>query len=141
VFSHNTVLLSIQSWDYAHRYGRDQFANVVNENVLEAIDDAQHDLADQSEAQQEERKWKHLCLKFPDEVELSSRVVNADAGEDDCLKLELIPIKVVHLKLTGVQCTMMHTAWKVARTDVKARKKRKQKRKTTRVMLLVFLTC
>ena len=125
VFSKNTVLLSIQAWDYTHLHGRDQLANVVSENVLEAIDDAQHDYASQPCDKKQARKWKHLYLKFSDEVDLSAKEINSGAGEDETLKLELVPVTVEHPKLKGMKYTAMCAARKVARTDIKARKKGK----------------
>jgi len=129
VFSSNTVLLSIQAWDYTHLNGRDQLENAVTENVLEAIDDSQHDCAAQPSDKKEARKWKHLFLKFSDEAELSAKSIHSNAGEDENLELELVPVAVEHPKLKGVSYTTMYAAWKVARTDIKARKKGKVEKK------------
>ena len=77
----------------------------------------------------EARKWKHLYLKFPKGVELSAKSINMDAGDDENLKLELVPITVAHPSLPGISHTALYAAWKVARADVKARKKGKLEQK------------
>ena len=88
------------------------------------------------------RKWKHLYLRFGGGIELSSKVINSDAGEDEKLKLELVPITISHPKLHGKSYTSMYAAWKVARTDMKANKKgklEKQEDKSDAAMLLESL--
>ena len=129
IFSEDAILISIQAWPCSHLNDRDQFANHVGPNVVEALDDAHHDCAGDAADVKEARKWKHLFLKFPEGQSLSSKVVNKDAGEDEKLKLELIPVKAMHKGLQTA-CTSLFAAWKVARTDIKARKKGKLEQKS-----------
>jgi len=125
VFSSDTLLLSIQAWDCSQLKDRDEFSNVVDDNVLEGIDAAHHALADAQEDKKEARKWKHLFLKFGGGVELSAKAINENAGEDDKLQLEVVPIAFAHPEMRNVQCTSVHAAWKIARADIKANKKGK----------------
>lgn len=129
VYSSDTVLLSIQAWDYSQLHDRDEFEKQVTSNVLEAIDAAHHDLAEEPADRSEARKWKHLFLKFKDGVELAAKCINEDAGEDEKMKLELIPATVKHPKKANLNYTAMYAAWKVARTDIKANKKGKLEKK------------
>jgi len=125
VFSSNTVMLSIQAWNYSHLHDRDQFEDKVDTNVLEAIDGSLNDYANEAADIKEGRKWKHLLLEFPSDIELAAKPIHANAGDDEKLELDLIPIEVTHPKHKSLRYTSMYAAWKVARTDVKARKKGK----------------
>ena len=125
VFSSNSVLLSIQAWNYSHLYDRDELETNVDENVLEAIDNCHHGLEDESSDVKEARKWKHLLLQFGDGVELSAKHIFLGAGDDEKLKLELLAVTVTHKKMPTLNYTSMYAAWKVARIDMKPNKKGK----------------
>jgi len=129
VFNDNTVMLSIQALNYSALYDRDQFEKRVSENALEAMDNAHHEVVDETGAIREERKWKHLYLEFDNDVKLSAKEINEFAGEEGKLDLQLIPVTASHPKNKAIKHTAMCAAWKVARLDQKARKKGKVEKK------------
>jgi hypothetical protein len=101
---------------------------------------AHHNLEGKPSDRKEARKWKHLILKFGNGVELSAKSINEDAGEDEKVKLELIPVTITHPKLKTA-CTTMYAAWKVACIDLKANKRASLRRKMIRVMPHSFWIC
>ena len=97
-------------------------------NVIEAMDGTNNEYANNAADIKEARKWKHLYLKFPSGLHLSAKHIYLGAGEEEKLELEMIPITVKHPCLAGTYVTM-YGAWKVARLDVKGRKKGKTEKK------------
>jgi len=132
MFSSNKVLVSVQAWNCSVLCDRDQFEQRVSSNALESMDAAHHDIVNNEGATKEDRKWKHLFLDFDDDVQLSAKAINANAGEDEKLELQLIPVTVAHPKNASIKHTSMCAGWKVARTDIKARKKGKAEKKETK---------
>jgi hypothetical protein len=102
-------------------------------NVMHAMDDACHAF--------EENKasccWNHLLLEFPAGHMMSGKDIYEDAGDDEELELELIPILYSHLSLSNAQNTVPYAAWKVARSNLRASKKGKidQKNKSKELLL------
>ncbi|CAB9506771.1 unknown protein [Seminavis robusta] len=126
IIAKNKILLSTQAWNYSCLYDRDEFKKNVQPNELEALDGAHHDIYDESSGEiKEDRKWKHLVLEFPERVKLSAKEIYGDSGEDDKLELQLLPVTVTHPKQPKLKYTSMFAAWKVARVDIRARKKGK----------------
>ena len=87
VFNSNTVLLSMQAWNYSHLYDQGKFKAHVSENCIDAMEGAHHDIVDDEGVIKEDRKWKHLFLEFPNEVDLSAKAINEHAGDDEKLGL------------------------------------------------------
>jgi hypothetical protein len=54
--------------------------------------------------------WKHLLLEFPAGHMISGKDIYEDAGDDEELELELIPILYSHLSLANAQNTVHYAA-------------------------------
>jgi hypothetical protein len=93
---------------------RDKTALHVDECVTNAMDNARH----QYFADFEQRQWKHFYFVFPDNHELSAKDICMDAGEDNKLDIEIIPIKTAHLTEKGTMDLQHWAAWKVTRVDI-----------------------
>jgi hypothetical protein len=91
------------------------------------MDDARHAYFEKKAA----REWKYLILDFPQEHELSSKNIYKDAGEDEELKLEMVPIVYSHPQMAGTN-SQHWAAWKVARTDLKVHKRGKVEAKESK---------
>jgi hypothetical protein len=119
IFSSNSVLLQVPAWSFSVLSNRDEFDGVVTPNLTNAMDDARHDFF----ANKEARKFKQIVLTFPKSYVLSAKDIYEDAGEDQELELEILPIKYSN------QNKEMHSehwaGFKVARIDLKAHKRGK----------------
>jgi hypothetical protein len=134
VFSSNSILLQVPAWSYSVLTNRDEFDSVVTSNLTNAMDDARHDFF----ANKQARRFKQILLNFPKGYVLSAKEIYGDAGEDQELELEILPLK--HYSNNVTYCE--HWAgFKVARIDVKARKRGKvetpQKQSKAAALLLL----
>jgi hypothetical protein len=122
VFTSNSVLLRLPSWPYSVLHNRDEIALSVNATACGALDDARHSFAQEKAA----REWKYLVLDFPSDHQLSSKVIYDEAGDDEELELEIIPIQYTHKNIIKKGLGSQHwESWKVVRTDVKVHKRGK----------------
>lgn len=134
IFSSNSVLLQVPAWSFSVLSNRDEFDGVVTPNLTNAMDDARHDFF----ANKEARKFKQIVLTFPKSYVLSAKDIYEDAGEDQELELEILPIKYSN------QNKEMHSehwaGFKVARIDLKAHKRGKveAKEKKSKAAALLF---
>jgi hypothetical protein len=120
VFTSNSVLLRVPAFPYSILHNRDEIAANVSATTSDALDDARHSF----EQDKAGREWKYLVLDFPTNHELSSKVVYKEAGDDEELELEIIPIQYSHPNITGLGSEHW-AAWKVVRTDLKVHKRGK----------------
>ena len=124
VFTSDSLMLRFPAFDYSLLHDRDPVNAPFAASVQDDLDDARHTYDQESQA----REWKHLSLQFPSDHSLSSKVIHDGAGEDEELEFAIVPVQTTHPKLpTPIQnyCGV----FKVARTDVKARKKGKVQKK------------
>ncbi len=119
-FPSNSLLIKLPAWPYTILHNRDEIEAHVSTPVTDAIDDARHDFSQDKAA----REWKYLVLDFPTDHRLSSKEIYDEAGEDEELELEIIPVVYSHPKIKG-QGTQHWAAWKVVRTDLKVHKRGK----------------
>jgi hypothetical protein len=59
-------------------------------------------------------------LDFPSDHILSSKEIHDEAGDDEDLLLELIPVVYAHPLLGSATNTVHYVAWKVARAGMRA---------------------
>jgi hypothetical protein len=120
VFTSNSLLLKVPAWPYSMLQNREEISAHVSTTVTDAIDDARHNFSQDKAA----REWKYLVLDFPTDHHLSSKEIYDEAGEDEELELEIIPIVYSHPVIEG-SGTQHWAAWKVVRTDLKVHKRGK----------------
>jgi hypothetical protein len=130
VFSMNQVLLSVPAWPYSPLMNRDEIANLVDGIVTDGMDDARHAFDDNKES----RRWKYILLDFPPSHSLGSKEIYDEAGEDEELKLELIPFVYAHKKIPNAVNTIHYAGWKVCRTDIRPTKRGKVEQKENKSM-------
>jgi hypothetical protein len=122
LYRQNAVHIRYNSWPYGLLHDRDDLEKSIDERCMVGID-AKHNEFLQKPGN---RKWKHLFLNFPQGHTFSAKALNADAGEDHELELELVELTGDGVKpadcITGRHC---YAAWKVARVDTAPRKKGK----------------
>jgi hypothetical protein len=123
VFTNKSVLIKLPGWLYSPLNDREEFKQRVTDNVTNAMDDCRHAYYEDKSR----REWKYLLLDFPDDHELSSKEIIDEAVDDETLKLEIVPIayKIFKKKKGPPQCLTHWACWKVARTDVKSKKRGK----------------
>jgi hypothetical protein len=123
VFTNKSVLIQLPGWLYSPLNDREEFKKHLTDNVTNAMDDSRHEYYEDKIR----REWKYLLLDFPDDHELSSKEINDKVVDDETLKLEVVPITYkVFKKKKGSPVSLTHWAcWKVARTDVKLKKRGK----------------
>jgi hypothetical protein len=121
VYSNNQVLISLPAWPYTPLYNREEIILSVAQNVTDAMDDARHSY----EEKKDSRQWKHILLDFPSDHILSSKEIHDEAGDDEDLLLELLPVVYAHPQLGSAINTVHYVAWKVARAEVRAVKRGK----------------
>lgn len=122
VFTSKSVLIQLPGWMYSPLNDREQFEKIVGENVTHSMDDARHAYYENKRS----REWKHLLLDFPDDHELSSKEIYDQSGEDEMLKLEIVPVSYKLFKKKHAPVVDTHWAcWQVARTDIKSQKRGK----------------
>jgi hypothetical protein len=121
VYSNSQILVTLPAWSYTPLYNRDEIVPSVPQNVTDAMDDARHSY----EEDKESRRWKHILLDFPSDHILSSKEIYDEAGDDEDLLLEMIPVCYTHPTLGTVKNTVHYAAFKVARADVRAVKRGK----------------
>jgi hypothetical protein len=127
VFGDNQILVSVPSHQYSVLYNRDEIMLSAPSHVTNAMDNARHSF----EEHKETRRWKHLLLEFAHGQVLSGKEIYSEAGDDEDLELELIPVHYTHSKATGDN-SIHYAAWQVARTDVQVSKRGKVERKETK---------
>lgn len=127
----NELYIKVPAWPYSllnEEHYRDdldkQLRKKVDRGAMDAIDNKRHAAKDKAGGL---NKWKHYVLEFPDDHELSSKVLYEEAGEFDELPLARVNVPEDSLtvgtrgnSLTGKHC---YAVWKVARVDVKEKKK------------------
>lgn len=125
VFTNNQILLTVPSWSFTLLMNRDEISPHVKPNVTDAMDDARHSFEDNKES----RRWKHLLLEFPSDQTLSAKEIYVDAGEDEELELEIVPVTFID-DIDGKEKRVDFAGFTVARTDVRPLKKGKVEHKT-----------
>jgi hypothetical protein len=125
VFTSNSLLVKVPAWPYSVLYNRDEILKNVSTTVTDGLDDARHVFFQNKAA----REWKYLILDFPKDHELSSKLIYDEAGEDEELELEIIPLVFSHPPIKGVG-SQHWAAWKVVRTDLKVHKRGKMEVKS-----------
>jgi hypothetical protein len=121
IFSSNSILLQVPAWSYSVLANHDEFDSIATSNLTNAMDDARHDFF----ANKEARRFKQILLNFPTGYVLSAKEIYADAGEDQELQLEILPIKYYSNPGNNETNSEHWAGFKVARIDVKARKRGK----------------
>ena len=120
VWTNSSLLLQIPSWSYSLLHNREEINATVHQNVTDAMDDCRHAFATNKASQE----WKYLILDFPKDHQLSSKEINEEAGEEEELELEIIPINYTHPQIQGAG-SQHWACWKVVQTDVKVHKRGK----------------
>lgn len=137
VYSENQIIVKYPAWPYTFQSvpDRDSWEQILTKKaempLLNAMDVARNDFQNSSDVPKEAREFKTLLLRFPQGHVLSSKAVFADAGEDEVLHGRFLKIKVKHSQWKS-PVEQWHCVWKVARTDIKARKKGKKESSTTK---------
>lgn len=123
-------LMMVPSWTYYPLYNPDEINNKVDKSVMDAMDDACFHL----------KKTRHLTDGNTGGHDLSAKVIYEDAGDDEELKLELIPLDYGY---TGVPSNSINTIhWKVARSNLRVSRRKKaehRENKSKAVFLLAGL--
>lgn len=126
VSSTNKVLLQVPAWDYNQLKNRDSFQASSSEtakSLVPALDNA-HDKYEKDQGAG--RNTGYIELVFPQDHELSAKIINANAGEDDVLELMVAPIKVAHQKAKITNREDYYAVWCVVSAHLAPRKKGKR---------------
>jgi hypothetical protein len=90
VWKEDSILLRIPAFPYTLLYNREGVRlSDRSESVVNAMDNARHDY----ENNKETRQWKYLLLQFPPGQTLSSKLIFADAGDDEELDYGIVDIE------------------------------------------------
>jgi hypothetical protein len=129
VFTSSSVLFKVPAWSYSVLSCREGFAEYCESNVTNAMDDARHEYVAKIDQKHENtmpeaKKWRYYLLQFPGDVQLATKCINSNAGDDEALELEIIPIE--HKRPDDSATNEENWGgWTVARTDTKAHKRGK----------------
>lgn len=122
LWSENSVLLSVPAFPYSLLHNREEMSRSgkLPDYVVSGMDDGRH-VYDERKAS---RKIKHMLLQFPESTRLTSSDIYEEAGDDEYLKLSIIPVEYTHNRVVGTN--VQHWAgFTVGRTDVRPKKKGK----------------
>jgi hypothetical protein len=88
LYCQNVVHVRYNSWPYGLLYDRDNLEKSIDERCMVGIDAKCNEFLQKPG----NCKWKHLFLNFPQGHTFSAKALNADAGEEDELELELVEL-------------------------------------------------
>jgi hypothetical protein len=130
VFTSSSVLFKVPAWSFSVLSSREGFGEYCESNVTDAMDDARHDYVAKTEQKHENtmpeaKKWRYYLLQFPGDVQLATKCINANAGDDEVLELDIIPIEYQRPDDAKATNEENWAGWTVARTDTKAHKRGK----------------
>ena len=134
IYSTNSILLSMPAYPFS--FLQEDFFQLLKDSnnlfLANAFDYARHDYDDAvTNYEGEDRKTKHLLLKFPEDHELSVEpILDKDKDEDEhFLPFETLTMEANHECIDGDN-QQVWIIWKVLRIDIKALKKGKMERKS-----------
>ena len=118
LYSDNQVLLTYPSFPYTLLHDREYMNHLITKPSQDGMDDARHVYSENKQ----HRQFRHLLLNFPPGSKLSTSEIYAEAGEDEELELNIIPIEYSRQGM-GRKNTVHYVEFQVARTDIKPSKK------------------
>jgi hypothetical protein len=129
VIAPNKLLIRLPSWPYCLFTDKDRsmLAAHLKPNFMNALDAKRNSFADNKE----QRMWRHYLLEFEQHHQLSAKVIFKEAGDDDLLPSQIIPIKYTHPDMNGKTNSKHYMCMWVARTEAGAEQYGAYKNHTT----------
>jgi hypothetical protein len=135
VFGSNLLQFKCPAWPYSFLTMHDEIESQVPKNVLDTIEHSQHNYAENPKSS----KFKTFMLEFPGGLELASKPIYLEAGENEDLEMDLIDLECDRMDGSSSTSSEMWGCWVVARTDTEFAKRGKvnvQEKKSKAALLL-----
>jgi hypothetical protein len=141
VFSSNMLSFKCMAWPYSLLAMHDELQSELPRNIMNAVESEHHKCHEDPIGY----KYNSYIIEFPSSQELSSKLINADAGENEELEMDMIELEYERAdgskNADGSKKTNSEVwaCWLVARTDTTASKRGKVefKEKKSKAALLL----